>query len=157
LSALRHDYQLPQIKADKLGKNSKVALVHDSAYLEKQLEKIHKDYTKYRERTIEAGIDALDHEQKQQLMNAFLEYAEDTIQVILKLQRKKYNRDNILESPQVKAILRKFALRELTHLSFMSLEEFVLTLDDKQKISWQQMKSLDPGHVLLSCKDFEVR
>jgi hypothetical protein len=154
-SALRYNYQLPQLKPQ--GRSNTLhhvdLMMLEPAQLEKQVEKIHREYAKYRERSIEAAMSELNHEMKQQMMNAFFLHAEDTIQIILKLQRKKYNRNNILESPQVKALLRKFALKELPAVNLKSLEEFVLTLDDKQKISWQQMRSLHPDHVLMVYKE----
>jgi len=157
-SALRYNYQLPQMKAEKLVKKNNLELMFDDvSHLEKHLEKIHREYGKYRERVIEIIINELNNEEKQQFMDRFLEHAEDTIQVILKLQRKKYNRENILESPQVKAIMRKFALKELPQIHLMSLDEFVLTLEDKQKMGWQQMKSLNPEHILLSYKEMDRR
>ena len=119
--------------------------------LKLQVETIHKNYVAYREQAIHSTIDALPENEKKHLMDSFYLFAEPQIQAILKLQRHKYTRENILEAPQMRALLRQFALRELDSVSIIALEEYVAEQSDSERDAWQKLKSCDPEHALLHC------
>ena len=55
-----------------------------------------------------------------------------------------------VESPQIQARLRQFAIRELDLLPIYSLEEFVLQLAEDKREAWQKLKSYDADHALLA-------
>jgi len=66
---------------------------------------------------------------------------EKAINTVLKLQRNKYTPVTILDSPQVKALLRQFA-----ELALGNLEEFAMQQKESVREAWQKLKSLDPDH-----------
>lgn len=149
LSAVKNNYQPPKAKASPLINMQDAKMELELNELKRQLEGIRAEYSAYRERTIQETIEALPKKERQALMDAFFEFAEPVIHTILQLQRNKYSRENILESPQMKALLRQFALRELDFLSLASLEEFVAQIEEEKREAWHKLKSCDPDHALL--------
>src|SRR5207253_10170626 len=117
--------------------------------LERKAKDIRREYKIYREKMMNEGIQLLSPSDKEELMQRFDIYAEPVVKTILSLQRKKYKRENVHESPQVKALYRQFMLREVDMLNIPSLEEFVAELPDEQIEDWQKLKSCDPDHPLL--------
>lgn len=153
LSAVKHDYQPPKPRQPRLIhlQDARQELV--VAELKRDVERIRTAYSSFRENAIHEAIDGLPGSEREDLLARFTRFAEPAIQTILQLQRKKYKRENVHQSPQMKALLRQFALRELDMLSLMSLEEFVTQLPAEQREAWQKMKSLDPDHDLLRFKE----
>lgn len=149
LSAVKNNYQAAKSKSNPVVPIHDVKLELEIAEIKRQAEDIRQAYTIYREQTIHEGIDGLPKKIKTAFMKAFCEYAEPVIHTILQLQRNKYTRDNILESPQIKALLRQFALRELDVLTIPTLEEFITQLNEEKMAAWQKLKSYDPDHPLL--------
>lgn len=153
MSALKNNYQFSKVKQNKL------VHLHDAKHelelsaLKHQIEEVRKDYTLYRERTIQESIDNLKEKDKKSFMATFMDFAEPVVQTILQLQRNKYSRDNVLESPQMKALLRRFALRELDLMTLLSLDEFISQLDEEKREAWQKLRSYDPEHALLKYQD----
>lgn len=117
--------------------------------LKRDIELIRREYQQYREQAIYDAIEMMEKDDKQIFMTQFFLYAEPVIQTVLQVQRRRYSRDNILDSPQLKALLRQFALRELDMISLISMEEFVSTRGEKDRSSWQKLKSIDPDHPLI--------
>jgi plasmid replication initiation protein len=149
LSAVKNNYQPSKPKQNALINMQDAKKALELNELKRQLEGIKADYAAYRERTIQETIQGLSKKDRKALMEAFFEFAEPVIHTILQLQRNKYSRDNILESPQMKALLRQFALRELDFISLASLEEFVAQIEEEKREVWQKLKSYDPDHALL--------
>ncbi len=146
LSAIKNDYQAPKSKA-AAKREQKPAV--DVAFLVKVVEGMSQEYAKYRDQTISAAIEALPPAIMMAFNEAFEEYAEPVITTILQLQGKRYKRNNVLDSPQVRAFRRQFAVRELDIPDLKSFEQFVL-LQDPQKVEiWQQLKTLEPNHPAL--------
>lgn len=150
ISAVKNNYQPPKAKQNAAVVNLQdVKMELELSELKRQLEGIRADYATYREKTIQETIEGLSKKEKKALMQAFFEFAEPVVHTILQLQRNKYSRDNILESPQMKALLRQFALRELDFISLASLEEYVAQIEEEKREAWQKLKSFDPDHALL--------
>jgi plasmid replication initiation protein len=153
LSAIKNNYQPPKVKQAVLvplqDRDREIELIE----LKRQMEGIRGDYALYREKAIHEAIQALTQEEHAAFMHTFFLYAEPVVQTILQLQRNKYSRDNILESPQMKALLRQYALRELDLFTLASLEEFVAQLEEEKREVWQKLKSFDPDHALLRYSD----
>ncbi|MBA3661765.1 MAG: replication initiation protein [Gammaproteobacteria bacterium] len=149
LSALRQDYQT----VDKAPIDMKLQATHvlslEIQSLKKEIEGIWLDYHRYRDEAIYQAIDSLGAAKKKLFMSQFYQFAEPTLNTVLSLQRTKYNQDNILDSPQVKALLRQFAWRELDLLPICSLEEFVSQQPENKISAWQKFKSYDPEHPFL--------
>lgn len=149
LSAIKHDYQAPKNNHTGVISLQDVKWEHELTELKQTAHAIRLNYIDYREKTIQSAIDGLSAAEKACFMASFLHFAEPTITTILQLQRHKYSRGNVMESPQMKAQLRQFALRELDLTPLASLEEFVALQAENQRESWQKLKSFDPDHPLL--------
>jgi len=149
LSALKNNYQPAKKKQSEVIDLKDATFARELSALKQQAEAIRSDYQVYREKVIEEAVQSLQAVEKDAFMQQFIVYAEPVIKTILKLQRKKYNRDNVLAAPQMKALLRQFVLREMDTLMLPSLEEFVAELPDDQMQVWQKLKSCDPDHPLL--------
>ncbi len=148
LSALKYDFQ-PQ-KSSVLQKTVINMRNESQASINKQLEatvkKIRKSYSLYREEMIDQGIAKLSPGEHTFLMGEFRDYAADAIRTILKLQRKKYNKETVMESPQLKMLLRQFAAQMIPDLkdSLISIEKFIETLTEKNQQAWHEF------HLVLS-------
>jgi plasmid replication initiation protein len=128
LSALKNDYQ-----AGKSGQERVVEkkIEESQTQLKLSQEKANLKYAKaeyaaYREKIIDAALSSLSEEEKNNFLQRFFEVAENSINTVLRLQRNKYNRDTVLNSPQIKILLRQFAFEELTGLKnkIISFEKF---------------------------------
>ena len=148
LSALKHNYRSPKNKSQPLQ-------LIDTQYelelrqLKRHVETLRSQYFAYREKLILEAIAELPLARHDAFMANFKRFVEPAIQTILKLQRKKYTRETVFDSPQVQALLRQFALRELDLFSIISLEEFVSQQSEEMLTAWQKLKSYDPDHSLL--------
>lgn len=149
ISAIKNNYQAPKEKVAEVVKFPDAVQEIEMTEVKRIVEIIRQDYTAYREQEITEVLGSLDKEREAAFMHAFYLFAEPAINVILQIQRNKYSRDNILESPQIKAQLRQFAMRELDILSVMPIEEFVAQCDEVKRDAWQKLKSMDPDHYLL--------
>jgi hypothetical protein len=146
LSALKNNYQPAKNKQVVNIQDAKLEL--EMSELKRQVELIKADYQVYREKMINKRIQSLEQNEKKKFLEEFYQFAEPVVKTILQLQRK-YTRETVLDSPQVKALLRQFALREIDMLNVPSLEEFVAELDEQQIEMWHKLKSFDPDHPLL--------
>lgn len=153
LSALKHNYQAAKNKSAAVIDLNDAKLEMELAESRRSIEEIRERYQVYREQVIHDAIFAMPQEEKKIFLENFYEFAEGDISTILKLQRKKYTRENVLDAPQIKAMLRQFALREIDLLNILSLEEFVVSLSEHQIEAWHKMKSADPDNELLRCND----
>lgn len=149
LSAVKNNYQPPKNRQSQLIELKDVHREEELSILKRQVEIIRQQYQLKREIVIHEAIENLSLDEKHDFLQHFNEFAEPSIKTILKLQRKNYNRENVHESPQLKALLRQFALREMDMLVVPSLEEFVAELGESQLEAWQKLKSFDPDHLLL--------
>lgn len=149
ISAVKNDFKPPKSR-----KKAQIVDIQDAKQeielgeIKRQAEDIRLSYTQYRESTIHTLIDGLPERKKKQFMKDFLDFAEPVISTVLQLQRNKYSRTTVLESPQVKSLMRRFAVRELD-LMVPSLEEFVVTLTQDAVQAWQKLKSYDPDNPVL--------
>lgn len=149
MSAVKNNYQQTKPKQSKVVDLQAVLREQEMKELARKVENIRAEYTTYRERVIQDAINGLKKTAKKKFLEEFFRVAEPAINTILHLQRNKYSRDNVIESPQIKALLRQFALRELDLLSIASIEEFVAQLEEEKVSDWQKLKSYDPDHALL--------
>lgn len=141
LSAIKNNYQPPKDQ-----KSINVEQYRNEMELENlkyQAEQIKTDYRYYREQAVENSISALNEKDKKEFMGRFSVFAEPAITTILALQRHRYNSETVMESPQIQALLRKFALRELGLLTVLSIEEFVKTMPEAKQIIWEKLKLHD--------------
>lgn len=147
-SALKNNYQLA--KSIEINNNLQANIMDlELNTIRHHVEALRLNYNAYREEVIELALDALPKEEKEAFMTQFFTQVEPVIKTILHLQRNKYTRATILNSPQIKALLRQHALRELDCLSFISMDEFAYQQEEKIFEAWQKLKSLDPDHELL--------
>lgn len=153
VSAVKNDYQPIKATLAQVVPLPKPKAVTDIQALKRKIEKIRTEYQAHREVLINDAIAALKPKKRAAFMQQFNYFAEPVVSTILQLQRRKYKRENVMESPQMKALLRQFALRELDGLNLPSLEEFVSILDDAKRDAWQKLKSHDPLHELLKFND----
>lgn len=144
-SALKNNYQQP--KSSVTGLLQRRQQIQDKRKLQSAVDKIKDQYDLYREQIIDAAIDELNAQDKQFFLEQFHESAADTINTILKLQRSKYTKQTVLQSPPIKALLRQFALQELSELreALISLEEFVEKLSSTEKQVWQDFHAHEMG------------
>lgn len=145
LSAIKKDYQLPKSQQHEVVNLEDAKLELELSELKRQAEGIRQMYLVYRETEIEGVIASLDDITKNDFMQAFQLFAAPAIEAVLKVQRTKYSRETVNDSPQILALLRQFALRELD-ISLLSIEEFILTLDEKKQEGWRKLKSHDPEY-----------
>lgn len=141
LSALKNNYQTPKSSRTKTVERRQS--VTDDKKGQRLVDQIKADYASYRDTVVDAALDDLNPADKQFLLEQFRQDAEQAINTILKLQRRKYTKETIMTSPQIKVLLRQFALQELPGLRSMliSIEQFVATQTEAKRKAWQQMKS----------------
>ena len=139
LSAIKHDYHLPKLL------NLPIQSDDYLDGLKPAIESILRAYQRYRENAIELALNQLSVAAKKDFMRAFFKYAEPVISTVLQLQRKKYNRENVMDSPQMSALLRQYAIQQLKIL-LMPFDVFVEQLDREQIAIWHRLKSLPSNH-----------
>lgn len=149
LSAIKNNYQVSKSAQLHLIDRQDTKAELELSELKQQVEAIRLAYNHYRENKIHESINALHEGEKNEFMKQFFHFAKPFVVNVLKLQGNKYTRDTILESPQIKSLLRQFALRELDIIHFATLEEFVAQLEERKREAWQKLKSCDPDHPLL--------
>lgn len=154
LSAIKHNYQ-PQKKKEEaqvvdINEAKKELEINE---LKRHIEDLRADYATYRDALITNTIENLPAAAKKKLMSDFHNFAAPAINTVLQLQRHKYNAETVLESPQIKALLRRFAVRELDLLVVASIEEFAADSSDEKRDAWQKLKSFDPDHHLLRFRE----
>jgi len=152
MSALKNDYQAVKPKAEVINMQD-VKKEIELADIRRHVEDMRQRYQQYREEEISAALASLPLEHKQILMDDFTSFVEPAVNTILKLQSSKYTRETVFDSPQIKALLRRFAQRELDDLTIVSFEEFAAGQGEADRDAWQKLKSLDPDHALLRFND----
>lgn len=153
LSAVKNNYQPPKSAQHDIVNIQEAKLEMEITDLTRQVELIRNEYNHYREQAIHAAIEKLPDVEKKSFMEQFMHFAESAVNTILRVQRNKYSRETVLDSPQIKALLRQFALRELDLFSLTTLEEFVAKRDEATREAWQKLKSCDPDNALLRGSD----
>ena len=149
LSAVKKNYQMPKVKQYQVINIQDAKQELEVGELKRQVEAIRKGFISYKEKLIKEALDALSESEREKFMAAFAISAESTKATILKLQRKRYSEENVMKSPQIKALLRQFAMRELDMSAAATFEEYVLQLEEPKREAWQKLKSYDPDHPLL--------
>jgi hypothetical protein len=153
VSALKNNYKTIKAKQCEVININDVKLEIEFAEIKRCIEDMRLRYQQYREEEISQALGALPANQKKALMDDFTSFVEPAVNTILKLQSSRYKRENVYESPQIKALLRRFAQRELDFLVLISFDEFAATQMDAEREAWQKLKSLDPDHPLLRFSD----
>jgi plasmid replication initiation protein len=141
MSALRFDYQEPQT-IPKPAERSRVKTKKETEARaqKKLLEDVQRAYQAYRAEKIDQALQSLKKKDKQSFMKKFHAYAHVAISTVLHLQRKKYTRQTVLSSPQIKAILRQFIEQELGPLDLLSVEDYVATLAPEKREAWHSVR-----------------
>lgn len=154
LSAVKNNYQAPKSGVQSFQLTAQPAV--DLRKLQTAVKKIRKAYVTYREQIIDQAIQNLNSMEYAQFMEDFRDYAADSIKTILKLQRNKYTPETVLQSPQMKALLRQFTLRMLPDLpeNIVSLQKFVEDMPEKSRTAWEDLMQFDPHHELLKQTEF---
>jgi len=154
MSALKHNYQAPKTSQAQLIEQrfSTTANLANIKKLQTAVKKIRKAYLSYREKTMDQFIQQLDIIEYSNFMHEFRDFAADTLRVVLKLQRNKYNQETVMQAPQIKAMLRHFSLKKLPELekNILSIEQFIAELPDKSKKAWSDLNTLAPQDELLT-------
>ena len=147
ISALKHDYQMPAPKQREVVSLDEAKRKLELAELRRIAGDIKKRYADYRDEGVKRAVAALSLSAYHEFMAQFTAFAETTVQSILRLQKSRYTRETVMDSPHVQALFRQFAARELDLTSIVSLEEFVAGLDEPLRESWHQLNSYDPDHA----------
>lgn len=146
-SALKNDYQIAKTSEDiKIQKKEEEKRSRQNLQTLKRLAaEVEKAYLAYREDTIDKSITALTPIHKKEFMEKFYHYAATPIRTILKLQRKRYTQDTILKSPQIRGLLREFALRTIPtlHATLLTIEKFLDNFSENHRNAWYQFKLLE--------------
>lgn len=156
LSALKNNYQPVKSGLDLVNhkKRQETLQFDELKDLKRLAEQIRDEYLTYREQVIDKAIEDLAESVKQDLIQRFYQSAADAINIVLKLQRKKYTSETVIHSPQIKALLRQFALRELplVRQRVLPLENYIEKLPENFKKAWQRLAVLEPENSLLVCE-----
>lgn len=150
MSALKNDYK-PAKKSNDSQKQKKreddIAKANLKE-LQRNAEAIESAYAEYREELIDETIVSLEEVKQKSFMESFYQYAEGSIKTILKLQRKKYSQATILKSPQIKGLLREFALRTLPELQakLLPVEKYLDQFPEAKRNAWYQYKLIESHH-----------
>lgn len=152
LSAIKHDYKTVPVNRQSIIKRKQQNQEEQWLHIKQMVEQLRKKYQSYKEEKVEEALGQLDKEAYQQFMDAFSVYAEPVIQTILSVQSRRYNRENIVGSPQIKALLRQFSLMKLSHIQLLSFEDFSLKQEKPLRQAWKKLKAHDPDHTLLVLK-----
>jgi plasmid replication initiation protein len=141
-SALKNNYQNPKSSLVKVAE--KRQQVADRKSVQRVVDKIKDEYDEYRMQMTEAAIEELSVENRESFQAAFYEHAGSAINTVLKLQRNKYTRQTVLHSPQIKVMLKQYALQELPSLqdALISMEEFVETMTEAQQAAWKEFNAM---------------
>lgn len=153
LTAVKNNFQAAKDKPGKIIELNDARQEMQIAELRQKVESIRTAYSQFREEHIMTTIEQMPEKEKKQFMDQFADFAEPVISTILQLQRNRYKRDNVMESPQVKALLRRYAIRELDFIQVPSLEEFIMQQDEDKRDAWQKLRACDPEHLLLKFSD----
>ena len=126
LCALKDDYQATKSSSDRVGGDvrRKKQVDLDLKEQKRLIDEREKEYSAYRTQIIDHAIENLAVAERQRFMERFFQYSAESIKTVLKLQRGKYTKDTVLNSPHIRASLRQFAEQELEGLQLMSIEEF---------------------------------
>jgi len=146
ISALKHDYQAPKTSHAKRVEQhvDAVQLTQHTKKLQTAVKKIRSTYLSYREQIIDESIQQLDSATRSHFMQDFRDFAADSLRTLLKLQRNKYNQETVMQAPQIKAILRQFALKILPDLekNILSIEQFIEDLPEKSRKAWHELQEI---------------
>lgn len=140
LSALKNDYQPGKSSVHKIAEKTaeKYQLEVQQKESKRLIEEVREKYTAYREQVVDRIIAGLPEPRKKVFLESFHEYASDAINNILRLQRNKYTRETVLHSPQIKGLLRQFALQEIAgmQLEIISIEKFLENFSEQHREAW---------------------
>jgi len=149
LSALKNNYQVMPARENEIINIHDVKMEIEFAEVRRQIEDLRQRYQQYRESEIERVISELEPDNKLAFMKNFTEFVEPAVNTIMKLQSSKYSRESVYDSPQIKALLRRYALRELDFITLITFDEFAAEQGDDALDALQKLKSFDPEHHLL--------
>lgn len=154
MSALKNNYLPGKTSVNKVAEKGILESRREVQHKEMKrlIEQIREEYTTYREQVIDREIAALSKEAKVLFLEKFQEQATDSINTVLQLQRNKYTRETVFNSPQIKALLRQFALQDfpLLQIKLISLEEFAKNLPEEKRNAWQEHQISEPSQLSLS-------
>lgn len=108
------------------------------------VEEIREEYLTYREQAIDQQVEILPENEKKALFERFFQDSAQSINTILRLQRNKYTRETIFNSPQIKALLRQFALQEIPNIKMHipTFENYIENSTDPYRKAWEQFQTL---------------
>lgn len=155
LSAVKQNYQMPKSKQTQVINIQDARQEMEVKELVRAAEKIRKEHAAYKENRVTEVLQAMTEEERASFMEGFRRYADPFIYSVLKVQRKKYTRETVLQSPQIKALLRGYAIREMDALADCSFEIFLLQLAEHKREAWQKLKSCDPDNPALKLDEWE--
>jgi hypothetical protein len=147
LSALKNDYQPSksspnQILEKNLREQQQQSYYQEVKYLIAQLKE---EYAAHREHVIDNVLGSLVPKEEKLFLERFFESAKDAINTVLRLQKNKYTRETVVKSPQIKALMRQFALQEIPDLSsqILSFEKFLENSPEEYRSAWRDLQLLE--------------
>lgn len=147
LSALKNNYQPNKGGVDliRMKKKEEDQQYDELKELKQLVQQIKDEYVTLKEHIIDKSIHELSADDRHEFMENFYFYAADSINTVLKLQRRKYTRETVIHSPQIKAILRQYALQELADVQARvpTLEEFLQKLPKNFQKAWKRLELLE--------------
>lgn len=145
LSSLKNNYQLPKTSKGEMEGRQKHHQQRQATLeeLKRSMQKIKDSYSRYKEDKIDGCLNQLNQQEQEEIMQSFFEYAAEPIKTVLHLQKRKYTRSNVIQSPQIKALLRRYIVSEIPWIltEVLSLEEFISKLSARERKLWEQAKS----------------
>ncbi|MHB1948661.1 MAG: replication initiation protein [Gammaproteobacteria bacterium] len=144
LSALKNNYQpskpsLNRVAEQRQSKYKNLDRVNEA---KKLIEEVREAHMNYREEVIDRSLQELSQDARAYFMERFYQHAATAIDTVLRLQRNKYNRDTVIDSPQIKGLLRQFILHELPEIrsQIPGIEKFLERFPDAYRKAWQQLQ-----------------
>jgi hypothetical protein len=147
LSALKNNYQPPKAIISQNVFKARQETEEQFALRERRklVMQVQEAYANYREETIDAAIESLLRDEKQNFMTAFYQDAAESIKTVLRLQGNKYTQATVIHSPQIKALMRQFALQFLPTLAhtIVPMEQFIERLPESQRVVWKESETFE--------------
>lgn len=149
LSALKNNYQ--SVEKTSLDQKNHLHEKQLRAELELNAKKIRKAWRIAQERELDQIIDHLPLAQKNALEKTFRLQAVHAIETVLKLQRKKYSRETILKSPQIRVLFRQFVRQQYPDImsQLTTFDDFLQSLPTSMQMHWYTLARQEPDHLLI--------
>lgn len=156
LSALKNNYQ--SVEKTSLDQKNHLHEKQLRAELELNAKKIRKAWRIAQERELDQIIDHLPLAQKNALEKTFRLQAVHAIETVLKLQRKKYSRETILKSPQIRVLFRQFVRQQYPDImsQLTIFDDFLQSFPASMQMHWHTLARQESDHLLIQGNMHEI-